>query len=89
MSRNLRQTHNQNLKDPEVAAEYLNEAFREGVPAVAPPSHTIEKLLSTSMCLITPTRSDTTNFCWFETAHINVRLNYIDVTVLIIIKPNI
>ena len=32
--RNVRATHNQHLRDPEVAAEYLNEAFEDGEAAV-------------------------------------------------------
>ena len=30
MSRNVRSTHNVHLRDPEVAAEYLNEALGDG-----------------------------------------------------------
>lgn len=30
MSRNVRSTHNVHLRDPEVAAEYLNEALEDG-----------------------------------------------------------
>ncbi len=34
MTRNVRQTHNELLRDPEVAAEYLSEAFEDGDPSV-------------------------------------------------------
>ncbi|NRB40414.1 MAG: putative addiction module antidote protein [Pseudomonadales bacterium] len=34
MTRNVRETHNKILRDPEVAAEYLNEALADGDPAV-------------------------------------------------------
>ena len=34
MSRNIRSTHNEILRDPEVAAEYLNEALEDSDPAV-------------------------------------------------------
>lgn len=34
MTRNIRQTHNAHLRDPEVAAEYLNEALEDDNPAV-------------------------------------------------------
>ncbi|MET0116021.1 MAG: addiction module antidote protein [Sedimenticola sp.] len=34
MARNVRSTHNQHLRDPEVAAEYLNEALEDADPAV-------------------------------------------------------
>lgn len=34
MTRNVRQTHNEMLRDPDVAAEYLNEALEDGNPAV-------------------------------------------------------
>ena len=34
MSRSVRTTHNELLRDPEVAAEYLNSALEEGDPAV-------------------------------------------------------
>lgn len=34
MARNVRATHSQHLRDPEVAAEYLNEALEEGDGAV-------------------------------------------------------
>jgi probable addiction module antidote protein len=34
MTRNVRTTHNQHLRDPEVAAEYLNEALEDGDAAV-------------------------------------------------------
>ncbi len=30
MARNVRATHNEHLRDPEVAAEYLNDALEEG-----------------------------------------------------------
>lgn len=30
MTRNVRATHNEHLRDPEVAAEYLNEALDDG-----------------------------------------------------------
>lgn len=32
--RNVRVTHNEHLRDPEVAAEYLNEALEDGEAAV-------------------------------------------------------
>ena len=34
MARNIRQTHSQHLRDPQVAAEYLNEALEDGEAAV-------------------------------------------------------
>jgi len=34
MTRNVRQTHNEILKDPEVAAEYLSEALEDGSPSI-------------------------------------------------------
>ncbi|MGL6161397.1 addiction module antidote protein [Microbulbifer sp.] len=34
MARNVRVTHNEYLRDPEVAAEYLSEALEDGDPAV-------------------------------------------------------
>lgn len=34
MARNIRVTHNEHLRDPEVAAEYLNEALEDGDAAV-------------------------------------------------------
>ncbi len=34
MTRNVRTTHSQHLRDPEVAAEYLNEALEDGDAAV-------------------------------------------------------
>jgi probable addiction module antidote protein len=34
MTRNVRQTHNELLRDPEVAAEYLSEAFEDGDASV-------------------------------------------------------
>ncbi len=34
MARNVRTTHNEHLRDPEIAAEYLNEALEDGDPAV-------------------------------------------------------
>ena len=34
MTRNVRVTHNKHLRDPEVAAEYLNEALKDSDPAV-------------------------------------------------------
>lgn len=34
MSRNIRGTHNQHLRDPDVAAEYLSEALEDGDPGV-------------------------------------------------------
>lgn len=34
MARNVRVTHNEHLRDPEVAAEYLSEAFENGEAAV-------------------------------------------------------
>ena len=34
MTRNVRSTHNQHLRDPEVAAEYLSEALEDGDAAV-------------------------------------------------------
>jgi len=34
MTRNVRSTHNQYLRDPEVAAEYLSEALDDGDPSV-------------------------------------------------------
>jgi len=34
MTRNVRQTHNEILKDPEVAAEYLSEALEDGTPSI-------------------------------------------------------
>ncbi len=34
MTRNVRQTHNELLKDPEVAAEYLSEALDDGSPSI-------------------------------------------------------
>ncbi|MCF6301488.1 MAG: putative addiction module antidote protein [Proteobacteria bacterium] len=34
MTRNVRQTHNELLKDPEVAAEYLSEALKDGTPSI-------------------------------------------------------
>jgi probable addiction module antidote protein len=34
MTRNVRQTHNRILKDPEVAAEYLSEALEDGTPSI-------------------------------------------------------
>lgn len=34
MARNVRSTHNELLRNPEVAAEYLNDALEDGDPAV-------------------------------------------------------
>jgi DNA-binding phage protein len=34
MTRNVRETHNQHLRDPNVAAQYFNEALEENDPAV-------------------------------------------------------
>ncbi|MCV6625528.1 MAG: putative addiction module antidote protein [Cellvibrionaceae bacterium] len=34
MTRNVRSTHSQHLRDPEVAAEYLSEALEDGDAAV-------------------------------------------------------
>lgn len=34
MVRNVRATHNEHLRDPEIAAEYLSEALEEGDAAV-------------------------------------------------------
>lgn len=34
MARNIRSTHNEHLRDPEIAAEYLSEALAEGDAAV-------------------------------------------------------
>jgi len=34
MTRNVRTTHNEHLRDSEVAAEYLNEALEDGSPEV-------------------------------------------------------
>src|SRR5690554_6698202 len=34
MARNVRATHNEHLRDPEVAAEYLSEALEEGDAAI-------------------------------------------------------
>lgn len=34
MTRNVRQTHNELLKDPHVAAEYLSEALDDGRPSI-------------------------------------------------------
>ena len=34
MARNVRATHNELLRDPDVAAEYLSEAFEDGEAAV-------------------------------------------------------
>lgn len=34
MARNIRPTHNEHLRDPEVAAEYLSEALEDGDAAV-------------------------------------------------------
>ncbi|WP_286238073.1 addiction module antidote protein [Neptuniibacter halophilus] len=34
MARNVRTTHNEQLRDPDIAAEYLNEALRDGDAAV-------------------------------------------------------
>ncbi len=34
MTRNVRVTHNKHLRDSDVAAEYLNEAFEDGEAAV-------------------------------------------------------
>jgi len=34
MARNVRATHNEHLRDPEIAAEYLSEALEEGEAAV-------------------------------------------------------
>ena len=34
MARNVRTTHNEHLRDPEVAAEYLSEALKDGDAAV-------------------------------------------------------
>jgi len=34
MARNVRVTHSEYLRDPEVAAEYLSEALEDGDPAV-------------------------------------------------------
>jgi len=34
MTRNVRVTHSEHLRDPEIAAEYLNEAFEENNAAV-------------------------------------------------------
>lgn len=34
MARNVRATHSEHLRDPEVAAEYLSEALEEGDPSV-------------------------------------------------------
>ena len=39
MTRNVRQTHNELLRDPEVAAEYLSEAFEDGISGLAARSH--------------------------------------------------
>lgn len=33
-SRNVRNTHNKHLRDPEIAAEYINEAFVTNDPAI-------------------------------------------------------
>jgi len=34
MTRNVRATHNEHLRDPEIAAEYLSEALEDGDAAV-------------------------------------------------------
>lgn len=34
MARNVRATHSEHLRDPEVAAEYLNTALEDGEPSV-------------------------------------------------------
>ena len=34
MARNIRTTHSEHLRDPEVAAEYLNQALQEDEPGV-------------------------------------------------------
>ena len=34
MARNVRATHNEHLRDPEIAAEYLSEALEDGEAAV-------------------------------------------------------
>lgn len=34
MKRNVRETHNEHLRDSEIAAEYLSEALEEGDAAV-------------------------------------------------------
>ena len=34
MARNVRVTHSEHLRDPEVAAEYLSEALNDGDPSV-------------------------------------------------------
>lgn len=34
MARNVRATHSEHLRDPEVAAEYLSEALEDGDPSV-------------------------------------------------------
>jgi DNA-binding phage protein len=34
MTRNVRATHNEHLRDPEIAAEYLSEALDDGDAAV-------------------------------------------------------
>ena len=34
MTRNVRETHNEQLRDPDVAAEYLSEALEDGEAAV-------------------------------------------------------
>lgn len=34
MTRNVRETHKEHLRDPEVAAAYLSEALEDGDPAV-------------------------------------------------------
>ena len=34
MKRNVRMTHNEQLRDPDVAAEYLSEALEDGEPMV-------------------------------------------------------
>ena len=34
MTRNVRQTHNEVLKDSDVAAEYLSEALEDGTPSI-------------------------------------------------------
>ncbi|BFM04869.1 addiction module antidote protein [Halioxenophilus aromaticivorans] len=34
MARNIRATHNEQLRDPEIAAEYLSEALEDGDAAV-------------------------------------------------------
>ena len=33
-SRNVRETHNKHLRDPEVAAEYINQALESGDPSI-------------------------------------------------------